>query len=194
MQQKAGETVQTHMQGQRQTPHIFRVLFGLLITTTSLAGALFLISIALAKAMQQKGLRDSIRRFNKRTLNPVTLKIAGNRLRIYAAIKHVGHLSGQAYTTPVVARPFGGGFIIPLPYGTDVDWCRNVMAAGKCTLVWNEREYTLEKPEIITPSEALGAYPLLQKLTGGIKQYLWLHQHVEVPKKASKGNDTMTIS
>jgi hypothetical protein len=60
-------------------PRLFRVFFGLLIATTSLVGAFFLISIALAKAMQQPGLRDSICRFNRRTLNPLTLQIAVNR-------------------------------------------------------------------------------------------------------------------
>ena len=180
--------MQTQLQERRQTPRLFRVFFGILITTTSFVGAFFLISIALAKAMHQKGLRDNIRRFNRRTLNPLTLKIAGNRLRVYASLKHVGRRSGQEYATPVVAKPLGDGFVVPLPYGADVDWCRNVLAAGKCTLRWNEQEYSLEKPEMMTPKEALGAFPMTQRIifsAGGIKQYLMLHQHGEVPEKVS---------
>jgi hypothetical protein len=83
---------------------------------------------------------------------------------VYASLKHVGRRSGHEYTTPVVAWPLGDGFVFPLPYGADVDWCRNVLAARTCTLLWNEHEYILEKPEMMTPSQALGAFPLTQRI------------------------------
>ncbi len=85
--------------------------------------------------------------------------------------------------TPVVAKPLGDGFVIPLPYDSSVDWCRNVLAAGTCTLIWNEQEYSMERPEIIQPSQALKAFPLGSRLlypAGGTKEYLWLHQRKEV--------------
>lgn len=135
--------------------------------------------------MHHQWLREKLIRFNKRTLNPPTLKIAGRRSSIYATLKHVGRRSGRAYMTPVVAKPLGDGFVIPLPYDTGVDWCRNVLAAGTCTLIWNEQEYTLEQPEIIQLSQALKAFLVGSRLlypTGGIKQFLWLHERKEVPK------------
>jgi hypothetical protein len=144
--------MQKQAQREQNTFHIFRVISRLLLTFTALIGAFFLVCIALARAMQQEELRNRIRSFNKRRLNPLTLTIAGNRFRIYGCVKHVGRRSGQHYKTPVVTRPLGDGFIIPLPYGADVDWCRNVMAAGTCSLLWNGREYILEHPEIITPT------------------------------------------
>ena len=104
---------------------------------------------------------------------------------MYATVKHIGRRSGRSYTTPVVAKPLGDGFVIPLPYDASVDWCRNVLAAGKCTLVWNEREYTLERPELIQQSQALKAFPPGSKVLyplGGITQYLWLHERKEVPE------------
>jgi len=156
----------------------------LFIITISASGVFILASIALAKAMQLEWTRDRIRRFNRRTLNPATLSIAGNRLRVYSAIEHVGRRSGRAYSTPVVAVPFGDGFVVPLPYGTKVDWYRNVQAAGTCTLRWNEQEYALERPELLTQAEALDAFPLLQRIifgAGGVDAYLWLHTQ----KKAS---------
>jgi len=167
--------MQAQLQERKQTPRLFRGFFGILITTISIVGGFFLISIALAKAMHQKELRDKIRHFNRRALNPLTLKIAGNRLRVYGSLKHIGLRSGREYTIPVVVRPLGDGFVIPLPYGTDVDWCQNVMAAGKRNLYWNGNEYCLEKPELITPSEALKAFPMTQEIifsTGGIEHYL----------------------
>ncbi len=174
------------MQEQRRAPVVLRVVAGLLITVTSMIGVLFFLAVILAKVIQRKEWRDRIRRFNKRTLNPATLNLAGKRLPIYGAIHHVGRRSGHEYVTPIVVRPLGDGFVIPLPYGPDVDWCRNVMASGTCVLDWESHTYELERPEIISATEALKAYPLLQRLIfqyGGISQYLWLHQQGEAPEK-----------
>jgi hypothetical protein len=169
----------------KHIPLIVRVLLGLLLSPIVVVGGLVLIVIVWMRTMHYQWFREKLIQFNKQTLNPATLKIAGRRSSVYAALKHVGRRSGQTYTTPVVAKPLGDGFVIPLPYDAGVDWCRNVLAAGACTLIWNEQEYSLERPEIIQPSEALKAFPVGSRLlypTGGIKQYLWLHQHKEVPE------------
>jgi|GEM_PF-534015 len=170
----------------KHMPLIVRVLCGLLIATISVVGGLFLIVIVWVRTMHQPWLRDRLVRFNKQILNPTTLKIAGRRSSIYATLKHIGRRSGREYTTPVVAKPLGDGFVIPLPYEAGVDWCRNVLAAGTCRLIWNEYEYTMERPEIIQSSVALRAFPFASRFlftAGGIKQYLWVHQQKEVPEK-----------
>ena len=169
----------------RHIPLIVRVLLGLLLAPIIFVVGLILILIVWMRTMHIKWFREKFIRFNKHTLNPATLKIAGRRSSVYATLKHVGRNSGRAYMTPVVAKPLGDGFVIPLPYDADVDWCRNVLAAGACTLIWNEQEYTMERPELIQPSQALKAFPLGSRLlfpAGGIKQYLWLHERKEVPK------------
>jgi hypothetical protein len=179
--------MQTHSQ-QKHMPLIVRVLFGFLLATFSLVGGLLLITVALIRAMHQKWFRDRMRRFNKGILNPTTLKIAGGRSGIYASIKHVGRHSGREYTTPVVAQPVGDGFVIPLPYEANVDWCTNVLAAGKCTLTWHEHEYPLERPELLQRSEAMKALPVFTRVlytAGGINQFLWVHQQKEVSAKGS---------
>jgi hypothetical protein len=172
-------------QQEQQFPRL-RVFLRILLIVSSLVGTFFLIAVVLVKAMQQKEVSEKIRGFNKRTLNPLTLKVAGNRLRVYASVQHIGRHTGYVYTTPVVASPLGDGFVIPLPYGADVDWFRNVMAAGKCTLRWNGHKYSLEKPEVIASAEALGAFPLSEKIIfalGGIEQYVWLHEPKEEAEK-----------
>jgi hypothetical protein len=177
----------------KHLPLLVRVLFGLLTATLSVVGGLFLIVIVWVRTMHQQRFRERWVRFNKQTLNPTTLKIAGRRSSAYAALKHVGRRSGRTYTTPVVAKPLGDGFVIPLPYEAGVDWCRNVLAAGTCTLIWNEQEYTMERPELIQPSVGLRAFPFISKFlytAGGIKQYLWLHQHKEVPETVSVNSST----
>jgi hypothetical protein len=176
---KAGKTMR-----KRQVLQIFRVLFWISVAISSLVGALLLLVIAFARAMGTEGLSDRIRAFNKSRLNPVVLKMAGKNMGVLAIIKHVGRRSGREYATPVATRPVEDGFVVPLSYGHEVDWCRNVMAAGTCMLVWNDQEYVLDKPEIISLSQTQSAYPLVQRIVftaGGIKEHLLLHQAAEVP-------------
>jgi hypothetical protein len=74
-------------------------------------------------------------------------------------VHHVGRHSGRAYRTPVVAQPVTGGFAIPLPYGTDTEWCRNALAAGRFTIERSGRIYDVTNPEVIGPDEALPLVP-----------------------------------
>ena len=133
----------------RHMPLIVRVLLGLLLAPIAFVAGLMLIFIVWMRTLHIPWVREKFIRFNKQTLNPTTLKIAGGRSGVYATVKHVGRRSGRSYTTPVVAQQLGDGFVIPLPYDSSVDWCRNVLAAGTCTLIWNEQEYTMERPEIL---------------------------------------------
>ena len=181
----------------KHIPLIVRVFLGLLLAPIVLVVGLFLLVVVWMRTMHIQWFREKIIRFNKETLNPSTLKIAGHRSSVYATVKHVGRSSGRSYTTPVVAKPLGDGFVIPLPYDSCVDWCRNVLAAGTCTLIWNEQEYTLERPEIIQQSQALKAFPLGSRLlypAGGLKQYLWLHKSKEVPETVPVEAVTQPIS
>jgi len=166
-------------------PLIVRILLGLLLAPIVVVVGLMLILIVWMRTMHIQWFREKLIRFNKQTLNPATLKIAGRRSSVYALLKQTGRRSGREFRTPVVAKPLGDGFVIPLPYDAGVDWCRNVLAAGTCTLIWNEQAYTMERPEIIQPSQALKAFSLGSRLlypAGGIKQYLWLHERKEVPE------------
>ena len=117
---------------------------------------------------------------NKRA-NAFFLKISGGRFRAYSLLKHTGRKSGKEYRTPVSAFPMGDGFVLALLYGdaAEVDWCRNVMAAGKCILKTRGIEYTLEKPEVIPASQALAACPILFRFIyrgQGVQQFVWLHR------------------
>ena len=158
-----------------------RVFLKVTLALVSAYGALLLSLIALARVMHSRTLRRRIVEFNRRRLNPLTLRIAGNRSRVYAAIHHIGRRTGHAYTTPVVAEPLGYGFIIPLPYGTDVDWLHNVLAAGGCALTWNTIEYQLDHPEVIPAKDALPAFPWSQRIIfagGGVTHFLTLRRRV----------------
>ncbi|AYE95258.1 nitroreductase [Mycobacterium paragordonae] len=95
------------------------------------------------------GIRDAVRHFNKHVLNPVMMTVAGSRFWYASVIEHTGRNSGRHYSTPVVAVPVSGGFVVPLPYGTGVDWLRNVLAAGSATITTKGQTYHVERPEVV---------------------------------------------
>jgi hypothetical protein len=63
--------------------------------------------------------------------NVAAASIAGGRFSPAAFVEHTGRKSGRVYTTPLTSPRFGDGFLLPLPYGPQVDWCRNTVAAGR---------------------------------------------------------------
>ena len=98
--------------------------------------------------------RDLIRLSNKHLLNPLMLRLAGTRYFYASTIRHTGRRSGKQFATPVVADRVGDRFIVPLPYGTQVDWLRNVLIAGRASLTTKGTTFELTAPEIIDATEA----------------------------------------
>lgn len=93
--------------------------------------------------------RDAVRTFNKHLLNPAMMHLAGRKHWYAAVIRHTGRRSGKNYATPVVADRVAGGFVIPLPYGTDVDWLRNVLAAKRATVTVDGETYDVVDPVVV---------------------------------------------
>ena len=116
---------------------------------------------------------DFIRYFNKNVYNHFSLTFAG--WRIYAVITHIGRRSGKVYKTPVVAHPMPDGFITPLPYGADTDWCRNVLAKGGCTIRWHNVDYPVINPQVVDAQSVIHFVPAFSQLVYRpfhIKQFL----------------------
>ena len=119
--------------------------------------------------------RDPVRSLANRAF----LMISGRWFRAYSIVRHVGRTSGRAYQNPVSAYPLGDGFVIPVLYGTQSQWVRNVMAAGRFTLRTKGRDYLLERPELIAPAQALAAYPTLLRRIMRSQQtqaFVWAHR------------------
>jgi deazaflavin-dependent oxidoreductase (nitroreductase family) len=97
---------------------------------------------------------------------------------IFAQVRHRGRRSGRAYQTPVAARRVADGFIIALAFGAQVDWHRNLEAAGGGVIRWRGRDYEVSRPEMIDGDEALPAFHAVQRLflrLGGIDGYIRVH-------------------
>ncbi len=106
---------------------------------------------------------NRIRTFNKYVTNRVLHNFARFSRGPFAVIRHVGRRSGKQYETTIMVEPLGDRFVIALTYGPEVDWYRNILAAGRCTLLWHGNEYALEKPEPIAMEAALQAFSRLQR-------------------------------
>lgn len=90
-----------------------------------------LVHIVVWRTRWQPGL-DALRWYHKNVDSGRVLKTAGKRQQTVAVVHHTGRRSGREYLTPVWAHRVGESFFIGLPYGTDVDWLRNVRAADGC--------------------------------------------------------------
>ena len=66
-----------------------------------------------------------------------------------AMIRHVGRTSGRNYSTPVVAFRSSKKFVIPMTYGRDVDWARNVVSAHGCEIEQMGRRFTTSNPRVV---------------------------------------------
>src|SRR5262249_31797682 len=89
-----------------------------------------------------------IRPFTKRVINPVTRLFAG-WLPGFAILTHVGRTSGHTYRTPINVFRRGDHYLFALTYGSNVDWVKNVLAAGGCQMRTRGRDISLVEPELI---------------------------------------------
>ena len=89
-----------------------------------------------------------MRRVNRVFTNPVLGTVAW-LVPPLAIVHHVGRKSGRPYRSPVVAIGSTRGYVIPMTYGRDVDWARNLVAAGGGELERMGRRMRLTKPRIV---------------------------------------------
>ena len=109
-------------------------------------------------------------------VNTLLMPIASRGIiGVWAVIHTTGRRSGKPYATPIAVEPFGDGFVIGLPYGERVDWCRNVFAAGGATITWHGVDHRVTAPEIIDRAAADPAFPRPLRVAlrlFGIKRFL----------------------
>ncbi len=101
-----------------------------------------------------------MRRVNRSFTNPVMGTFAW-LVPPLAVVHHVGRKSGRAYRSPVAAFRSADGFVIPMTYGRDVDWARNIVKAHGCEIEQMGRRLTLHNPRIVTFKIAAPHLPAL---------------------------------
>jgi deazaflavin-dependent oxidoreductase (nitroreductase family) len=120
-------------------------------------------------------LPNRLRYINKYFTNRLVGKIVHSSWGPFSIIYHVGRRSGKPYETPVTAVRTSAGFVVALTYGPDVDWYRNIKAAGRCNVLRRRRVYVIDKIEALTIEAALPYFPLLVRL---ILRGIRIHHYV----------------
>jgi deazaflavin-dependent oxidoreductase (nitroreductase family) len=121
-----------------------------------------------------------VRTLNKHVTNKLFMKFAGVSRTPFAVIRHVGRRSGRQYQTPIVVMPISGGFMAALTYGPEVDWYRNVLAAGRCEILWHGKEYAIDDITPVDRETGLAAFsfpfrPILRLV--GIQDFVNMKYH-----------------
>ncbi len=94
-----------------------------------------------------------------------------------ALVRHVGRRSGRDYASPVIGFGNADGFVIPMTYGRDVDWARNLMAAQRATVVQGGRTWRFEHVRVADGAVASPRLPPLVRpllLRGRLPGYVLL--------------------
>jgi len=112
----------------------------------------------------QQHLRHGLLIVLKYTLNPLTRRLARSPFGPFSLIRHIGRRSGKLYETPIVVAPVKDGFVIELTYGPDVDWHKNVVAAGGCTVVWHGQECVIDTIEPVDTASGRAAFSPARQL------------------------------
>ena len=111
-----------------------------------------------------------------RPLGRWALPLSGRRwLPLYVILRHTGRRSGRAYATPVVAFRTPDGFLIPLPFGDETQWARNLFAAGEAELRRAGVDHPIVEPRVVDgPAAAPHMPPLLRFLATrlGLRQFV----------------------
>jgi deazaflavin-dependent oxidoreductase (nitroreductase family) len=83
----------------------------------------------------------------------------------FGVVVHRGRVSGREYQTLVNWWRDEETAIVALTYGSDVDWLKNLRAAGGGAIVNRKRIYRLGMPEVIGPEG-------LRRMPGALKVML----------------------
>ena len=93
-----------------------------------------------------------IRPFTTHVFNPISRRFA-RWLPGFGILDYRGRTSGKAYRTPLNVFRYGDAWVFALTYGSDVQWVKNVLAAGEATLEIRRRKIRLVEPELIVDRE-----------------------------------------
>jgi deazaflavin-dependent oxidoreductase (nitroreductase family) len=123
-------------------------------------------------------------RVNLVVTNRLTMPLA-LRLPWFCVLEHVGRRSRIVRRTPLnIFRAHPGRWVIALTYGPDVQWLRNVEAAGECRILTRGRWLRLVAPRRFhDPSRAAMPLPVRAVLAViGVTEFVELR---EVPAPGS---------
>ena len=101
-------------------------------------------------------------------LKPFTTRVFNRFSRLFAGwlpgfglLVYRGRKTGREYRTPMNVFRRGDEFVFALTYGADVQWVKNIVAAGGCDLVTRGRTVRLVEPVLFTdPKRSMMPLPV----------------------------------
>jgi deazaflavin-dependent oxidoreductase (nitroreductase family) len=93
-----------------------------------------------------------IRPFTTHVFNPISRRFV-RWLPGFGILAYRGRKSGKSYRTPLNVFRHDGDWVFALTYGSDVQWVKNVLAAGEATLEKGRKRIRLVEPELIVDPE-----------------------------------------
>ena len=119
------------------------------------------------------GFRPVANRYLNRLTRPLARRLPG-----FAILTHKGRKSGKVYTTPINVFRRADDYVVFLTYGSDVQWVKNVLASGSCSIETRGRIVALVEPELVTDPDlrpAPAPVRFIEQRLAGATQYLRLH-------------------
>ncbi len=105
-----------------------------------------------------------IRPFTTHVFNPISRRFA-RWLPGFGILAYRGRKSGKPYRIPLNVFRHGDDWIVALTYGSDVQWVKNVLAAGEARLEVRRRSIHLVDPVLfVDPERRLMPFPVRQFL------------------------------
>jgi deazaflavin-dependent oxidoreductase (nitroreductase family) len=89
-----------------------------------------------------------MRPFTTHVVNPISRRIVGH-LPWFGIVVVPGRRSGVIRRVPMNVFRVADDYVMALTYGRDVDWVKNVLAAGGCRLESRGRVVELRDPAIV---------------------------------------------
>jgi deazaflavin-dependent oxidoreductase (nitroreductase family) len=94
-------------------------------------------------------------KFNRRVTNKI-IGLLAPYLPPWAVLIHRGRKSGTEYRTPVAVTIRDGSLMVPIGYGEESDWLRNLLAAGGGQVMHRGKTRALTNPRVVDRDEVSG--------------------------------------
>lgn len=130
-------------------------------------------------------LPQRLAQFNKRVTNRVLRHLVG--LGPFAELEHVGRRSGRTFHTTLLAFRRGDVVTLALTYGPDVDWLKNLRAAGGGRMRLGRDLLALGSPVGISTAEGISRMPAPVRLVlprAGVTDFVELPVRSARPRRA----------
>ena len=100
--------------------------------------------------------------FNRYVTNPLGRLVAGRRFIPLLILMHTGRVSGKRYRTPLLGFRGDGELVVVLTYGPEVDWLKNLLAAGGGEIMLQGKRWHVGAPAVAELNHAAAVPGLIR--------------------------------